>query len=65
MAVTRRRFIHLVGRHAGATALYSTFDAMGLLASPAHSRVSLALPRNSAGHRIVVLGAGIAGMAAA
>jgi monoamine oxidase len=64
-AVTRRRFIHLVGRHAGAAALYGTFDAMGLLASSERSPVSPTLPRNSGGLRIVVLGAGIAGMAAA
>jgi monoamine oxidase len=64
-AVTRRRFIHLVGRHAGAAALYSTFDAMGVLASPPPRPISRPLAKNSADLRIVVLGAGIAGMAAA
>jgi monoamine oxidase len=64
-AVGRRGFIHLVGRHAGAAALYGTFDAVGLLASPAFRPISVPQRRGSAGPRIVVLGAGIAGMSAA
>jgi monoamine oxidase len=63
--VNRRCFIHLVGRHAGAAALYSTFDAMGLVAPPAPRQISLPVSPDSGKLRVVVLGAGISGMAAA
>jgi monoamine oxidase len=64
--VSRRGFINLVGRNGGAAALYSTLDAMGVLAAPILYRSPAPLPQNSGrGIRIAVLGAGIAGMAAA
>ena len=64
--IDRRRFINLVGRSGGAAALYSTLGAMGLVVPPAPHRALTRLPKGSGrGVRIAVLGAGIAGMAAA
>ena len=64
--LTRRRLINLVGRAGGVAAAYSTMAAMGLLAvPPAHARAP-ELARNSGrGTRVIILGAGIAGMTAA
>jgi monoamine oxidase len=65
-ALSRRRFINLVGKAGGVAAAYNTMAAMGLLAvPPAHARAP-ALPGGSGrGTRVVILGAGIAGMTAA
>ena len=64
--VTRRHFINLVGRAGGAAALYNTLGAMGLLSPPSAYAGPPQLPRDSGrGTRVVVLGAGIAGMTAA
>jgi len=61
--VSRRRFINLVGRAGGAAAMYGTLDAMGLLRGPG---AEAAPPAGSGrGTRVVVLGAGIAGLTAA
>src|SRR5579863_6632371 len=66
MALSRRRFIHLVGRAGGAAAAYRTMAAMGLLPVPAAYAGPPALPPGSgAGRTVVILGAGIAGMVAA
>lgn len=65
-ALSRRRFINLVGKAGGVAAAYNTMAAMGLLVvPPAHARAP-ALPGGSGrGTRVVILGAGIAGMTAA
>ena len=65
-ALTRRRFINLVGKAGGVAAAYNTMAAMGLLAvPPAHARPP-SLPGGSGrGTRVIILGAGIAGMTAA
>jgi monoamine oxidase len=66
VTVSRRRFIHLVGRAGGAAAAYCTMAAMGLLPVPAAYAGPPALPPGSGkGTRVVILGAGIAGMVAA
>ncbi|MBV9734375.1 MAG: FAD-dependent oxidoreductase [Acidisphaera sp.] len=66
MSVTRRRLIHLVGRAGGISAAYRTMAAMGLLAAPAAYAGPPALPAGSgAGSKVLILGAGIAGMVAA
>ncbi|HYU14731.1 MAG TPA: FAD-dependent oxidoreductase, partial [Candidatus Acidoferrum sp.] len=64
--VTRRVFVNLVGRAAGAGAVYATLNGMGLLRVPAAHAGPPALPaRSGRGVRVVILGAGIAGMVAA
>src|SRR5208282_2274488 len=64
--VTRRGFLNLVGRAGGATALYETMAAMGLLPVPTAYAGPPELPHGSGtGTRVVILGAGIAGMTAA
>ena len=64
-APTRRLFINLVGKAGGVAAAYSTMAAMGLLAIPP-AQARPALPRGSGrGTRVIILGAGIAGMTAA
>ncbi|HWK44415.1 MAG TPA: flavin monoamine oxidase family protein [Stellaceae bacterium] len=63
---TRRRFLNLVGRAGGGAAAYRTMAAMGLLPIPAAYAGPPALPAGSgANTKIVILGAGIAGMVAA
>ena len=64
--VTRRGFLNLVGRAGGATALYETMAAMGLLPVPtAYAGPPELQRRSGAGTSVVILGAGIAGMTAA
>ena len=64
--LTRRRFINLVGRAGGVAAAYNTMAAMGLLAVPPAHAHPPALPGGSGrGTRVIILGAGIAGMTAA
>ncbi|HUN48428.1 MAG TPA: flavin monoamine oxidase family protein [Stellaceae bacterium] len=64
--LTRRGFLNLVGRAGGATALYETMGAMGLLPVPAAYAGPPELRRGSGkGVRVAILGAGIAGMTAA
>ncbi|HUI16152.1 MAG TPA: FAD-dependent oxidoreductase, partial [Alphaproteobacteria bacterium] len=64
--VTRRGFLNLVGRAGGATALYETMAAMGLLSAPTAYAGPPELPHGSgAGTHVAILGAGIAGMTAA
>ena len=63
--VTRRGFINLAGRAAGAAALYITLGAMGLLAAPSAHAGPPELPAGSGrGIHVAILGAGIAGMTA-
>src|SRR5437870_13026926 len=63
---SRRRFLHLVGKAGGAGAAYRTMAAMGLLAVPDAYAGPPELPSGSgAGVKVVIIGAGIAGMVAA
>jgi monoamine oxidase len=59
--VTRRDLIHRVGKLGGVAAVYHTMAAMGLLAVPETYAGPPALPPGR-GRRIVIIGAGIAGM---
>ncbi len=64
--VTRRGFLNLVGQAGGATALYETMAAMGLLPVPmAYAGPPELQPGSGAGTHVAILGAGIAGMTAA
>jgi monoamine oxidase len=63
---SRRNFLNLVGRAGGSAALYQTMAAMGLLRVPEAYAGPPSLPRRlGAGHRVIILGAGIAGLTAA
>lgn len=63
--ISRRSLVRLVGRAGGAIAVRNTLGAMGLLA-PATACSDVQLARGSgSGVRVVILGAGIAGMTAA
>jgi monoamine oxidase len=64
--VSRRKFLNFVGQAGGATAVYNTMAAMGLLPIPAaYAGPPNLAPGSGNGVRVVVLGAGIAGMTAA
>lgn len=62
---TRRGFLEAVGRAGGAAAVYEVMTAMGMLRVPDAFAGPPPLPPGSgAGKRIVILGAGIAGLTA-
>jgi monoamine oxidase len=61
MTLSRRALLHLVGKAGGSAAAYHTMAAMGLLAVPSAYAGPPALPRGR-GRRVVIIGAGIAGM---
>jgi monoamine oxidase len=64
--ISRRRFINLVGNAGGVAAAYNTMAAMGLIAvPPAHARAPELARSSGRGTRVIILGAGIAGMTAA
>src|SRR5438128_241476 len=64
--LTRRRFINLVGKAGGYAAAYNTMVAMGLMTVPPAKAAPPPLPADSGrGQRVLILGAGIAGMTAA
>jgi monoamine oxidase len=64
--ITRRGFINLVGRAGGATAVYETMAAMGLMPVPeAYAGPPALAPKSGHGIHVAILGAGIAGMTAA
>jgi monoamine oxidase len=63
--LTRRGFINLVGRAGGYAAVYNTMAAMGLLPVPAYAGPPQLAPGSGRGVRVVILGAGIAGLTAA
>jgi monoamine oxidase len=65
-AWTRRRFLDAVGKAGGAVALYETMTAMGLVRVPeAFAGPPDLSPTHGAGKRVVILGAGIAGLTSA
>jgi len=62
---TRRGFLEQVGRAGGASAVYRTMVAMGLMPEPEPWTGPKELPANSGnGRTVLILGAGIAGLAA-
>ena len=64
--VSRRQFIDLVGKYGGAGAAYSSMLAMGLLPMPeAYAGAPRLSPGSGKGTKVLILGAGIAGMVAA
>jgi monoamine oxidase len=63
---TRRRFLEGVGRAGGASAVYRVMAAMGLMPEPQPWTGPIELPHGSGqGKTVLVLGSGIAGLAAA
>jgi len=66
MELTRRTFISRVGQAGGYGAAFTIMQSLGLLPLPAEEASTLQLAEGSGrGIRVVILGAGIAGMAAA
>jgi monoamine oxidase len=61
MTLSRRGLIHLVGQAGGVAAAYQTMAAMGLLPVPEAYAGPPQLPPGK-GQRIIIIGAGIAGM---
>ena len=61
MTLSRRALIHQVGRAGGVAAAYHTMAAMGLLAVPSARAGPPELPPGH-GRRVIIIGAGIAGM---
>jgi monoamine oxidase len=61
VTLSRRALIHLVGKAGGVAAAYQTMAALGLLAVPMAYAGPPALPPGR-GRRVVIIGAGIAGM---
>jgi len=63
---TRRHFLTQLGHAGGATAVYHAMTAMGLLATvPAYAGPPKLVPKSGNGVRVVILGAGIAGLVSA
>jgi len=63
--ISRRMFINALGSNAGAAGLYRTFGAMGLLPTPVAYAQPPQLARNAGcGSKVLIVGAGIAGLAA-
>ena len=63
--ISRRLFISALGSNAGAAGLYRTFDAMGLLpTSVAYASPPELAPNSGRGSKVLIVGAGIAGLAA-
>jgi monoamine oxidase len=63
---SRRRFLETVGKAGGAAAVYETMVALGLLRVPAARAEPLQLPKDiGKGQTVVILGAGVGGLAAA
>jgi monoamine oxidase len=64
--LTRRKFLHLVGLAGGSAAVYETMVTLGLLRTPEAWAGPPQLPEGiGAGKSVVVLGAGVGGLAAA
>ena len=65
-SISRRGLLHLVGKAGGATAVYNTMAAIGLIPTPtAYAGPPVLAPGSGNGIRVVVLGAGIAGLTTA
>ena len=64
MAVTRREFLLRVGQAGGYGAAFTLMQSLGLLPLP-ESNAQSVKPRDGKGTRIIILGGGIAGLAAA
>src|SRR5437868_13742906 len=66
MSVTRRDFLERLGAIGGYSAAFLGMEAMGLLNVPPAAAEPFQLPRGSGrGRRVVILGAGIAGLVSA
>ena len=65
MALTRRAFLERLGAVGGYSAVYLGMEAMGLLTAPPAAAEPFALPPAPGRKRVVILGAGIAGLVAA
>jgi len=66
MALTRRGFLERLGAVGGYSAVYLGMEAMGLLNAPPASAEPFALPPGGGrGRKVVILGAGIAGLVSA
>ena len=64
--ISRRTLVELIGHIAGAATAYSALNTMGLLVTPtAYAAPPQLAPGSGNGKRVVILGAGIAGMTAA
>ena len=64
--ISRRTLVELIGCVGGVAAAHLTLNAMGLLATPtAYAAPPQLAPGSGNGKRVVILGAGIAGMTAA
>lgn len=62
---TRRSFLNAVGRAGGAAAVYETMVALGMIRVPAAFAAPAIASDRGRGQRVVILGAGIAGLTAA
>ncbi|MGA0608589.1 flavin monoamine oxidase family protein [Phenylobacterium sp. VNQ135] len=65
MGLSRRSFLHRLGAAGGYGAAYSAMLAMGLMAAPARAAAPSLEPAVGRGRKVLVLGAGIAGLTAA
>ena len=65
MALTRRAFLERLGAVGGYSAVYLGMEAMGLLNVPPASAEPFSLPPATGGRKVVILGAGIAGLVSA
>src|SRR4030095_11466603 len=63
MILTRRRFLTRVGAAGGASLVYEAMTGLGLLAAPAQTRFELS--GRVSNIRVLILGAGVAGLTAA
>nr|WP_273847807.1 FAD-dependent oxidoreductase [Halalkalibacter alkalisediminis] len=70
-SLTRRDFLNRVGKVGGAVAVFGAMDTLGLFASPVSASSDFRAPKKSdltgkkIGKKVVILGAGIAGVCAA
>ena len=65
MSLTRRLFIQRMAQIGGYSAAFSTMQALGLIAGPGVSPLPQLAADFGKGKKIVILGAGIAGLVAA
>lgn len=63
--ITRRRFLRTVGAAGGSSLMYRTMGALGMLGVNACNERPELPPSSGDGRKVVILGAGIAGMTAA